>query len=120
MNSGYSTQNKYSKANLRTNLDIDLTKNTSLVFNVLGTLSETSGPGTDATNYTTANLWSMIYTLPSAAYPVQLQDKTWGGSATWPGTSNPVAMSEAASYTKVLNYSTFTDMTLKQDLSVLT
>lgn len=120
MNSGYSTQNKFSKANLRTNLDIDLTEKTSLVFNILGTLSETSGPGADASNYTSSNLWDMIYTLPSAAFPVQLQNNTWGGSAIWAGTSNPVAMSEAASYSKAHTYSTFADMTLKQDLSGLT
>ena len=111
MNSGYSTQDKYSKANLRINLDIDLTDKTSLVCDVLGTLSESSTPGDNA------NLWNMIYTVPAAAFPVKLQDNTWGGNVTWPGTSNPVAMSEAAAYAKERTYSSFTDMILKQDLS---
>lgn len=117
VNRGYSTQNKFSKANLRTNLDIDLTEKTTLIFNILGTLSETSGPGADADNHTSSNVWNMIYTVPSAAFPVSLQDGTWGGNAIWAGTSNPVAVSEAAAYSKAHTYSTFTDMTLKQDLS---
>ena len=44
-NEGYSTQNKYSRANLRTNLDIDLTSTTKLKLNLLGTLAESSRPG---------------------------------------------------------------------------
>ena len=42
-NDGYSTQNMYSRANLRTNLDIDLTGTTKLKLNLLGTLSESPG-----------------------------------------------------------------------------
>jgi len=119
MNSGYSTQNKYSKGSLRTNLDIDLTKNTKLIFNVVGNLSEESGPGVNSTTYGMLNLWSMIYTLPSASYPIKLQDGTWGGNSTWLGTSNPVAISEAASYSKTHTYSDFMDINLKQNLSSL-
>ena len=37
-NSGYSTQNKYSKGSIRTNLDIDLTSTTKLMANISGTL----------------------------------------------------------------------------------
>mgnify|MGYP000140399214 FL=1 len=84
MNDGYSTQDQYSRANLRTNLDIDLTEKTKLKLNVLGILSETRTPG--ANGQGGANLWDMIYTLPSAAFPARLENGTWGGSATWAGT----------------------------------
>ena len=63
MNDGYSTQDKYSSANLRTNLDIDLTGTTKLKLNILGTLSESSRPGTSSTD-----LWDMVYSIPSAAF----------------------------------------------------
>lgn len=118
MNDGYSTQDQYSRANLRTNLDIDLTEKTKLKLNVLGILSETRTPGAD--DQGGANLWDMIYTLPSAAFPACLENGTWGGSATWAGTKNPLAVSQAAAYTKFHERTLFADMTLAQDLSSIT
>nr|WP_320056959.1 SusC/RagA family TonB-linked outer membrane protein [uncultured Bacteroides sp.] len=117
MNDGYSTQDMYSKGSLRTNLDIDLSPKTKLKLNLSGTLSESRAPGANTTDHVGADLWNMIYTLPSAAFPDKLADGTWGGNATWAGTSNPVAMSQAASYSKAHNYSLYADMTLSQDLS---
>lgn len=110
-NDGYSTQNKSSKANLRTNLDIDLTPSTKMTLNLLGTLAETNKPGDSA------DLWSMIYSLPATAFPVKTENGLWGGNTTWDGTKNPVAQSQAAAYTKGHNRSLYADMTLKQDLS---
>ena len=118
VNDGYSTQDQYSRANLRTNLDIDLTDKTKLRLNILGILSETRTPG--ANEQAGANLWDMIYTLPSAAFPARLENGTWGGSATWAGTKNPVAVSQAAAYTKFHERTLFADMTLIQDLSSIT
>ena len=118
MNDGYSTQDQYSRANLRTNLDIDLSDNTKLKLNVLGVLSETRAPG--ANGEAGADLWDMIYTLPSAAYPTRLENGTWGGNAIWAGTKNPVAVSQAAAYTKFHERTLFADMTLEQDLSSIT
>lgn len=112
-NDGYSTQDRYSKANLRTNLDIDLTPKTKLELRLLGTLTEMSQPGQ------AADLWNMIYTVPSAAFPIKNQDGLWGGNATWNGTLNPVAQSQAAGYSKAHRRSLFADMTLKQDLSAI-
>ena len=120
MNDGYSTQDQYSRANLRTNLDIDLTEKTKLKLNLLGILSETRTPGANADNKEGADLWNMIYTLPSAAYPARLENGTWGGSATWAGTKNPLAVSQAAAYTKFHERTLFADMTLTQDLSSIT
>lgn len=114
MNDGYSTQNKYSRANLRTNLDIDLTNTTKLKLNLLGTLSESSEPGA------AADLWDMIYTLPASAFPVRNDDGLWGGTnTTFLGTSNPVAQSQGAAYSKGHMRSLFADLTLSQDLSGL-
>ena len=113
-NDGYSTQNKYSRANLRTNLDIDLTGTTKLKLNLLGTLSESSRPGASV------DLWNLIYSLPSSAFPVRTEDGVWGGNnTTWLGTSNPVAQSQATAYSKGHTRSLFADLTLSQDLSSL-
>lgn len=114
-NDGYSTQNKYSRANLRTNLDIDLSNTTKLKLNLLGTLAESLRPGASV------DLWGLIYSLPSSAFPVRTEDGVWGGNnSTWLGTSNPVAQSQAAAYSKGHTRSLFADLTLTQDLSGLT
>lgn len=111
-NDGYSTQNKYSRGNLRTNLDIDLTSTTQLKLNLLGTLTESSRPGSSA------DLWDMVYSLPASAFPVKTEDGAWGGNNTsWLGTSNPVAQSQGAAYAKGHMRNLFADMTLTQDLS---
>lgn len=114
VNDGYSTQNKYSRANLRTNLDIDISPKTKLQINLLGTLAESGKPG-DGTD-----LWSLIYAMPSAAIPVKTQGGLWGGQTagtTWDGTKNPVAVAQGAAYTKQHIRSLYADMTLKQDFS---
>lgn len=115
-NGDYSTQDQYARANVRTNLDIDLTETTKLKVNVAGVLSEQRLPGTDD-DESGADLWDMIYTIPSAAFPVALADGTWGGSATWDGTMNPTAVSQAAGYTKLHDRTLNADMTITQDLS---
>lgn len=113
-NEGYSTQDKYVKGNLRMNMDINLTKTTDLQVNLLGVLQETSRPGAQA------DLWDMVYTVPSAAFPIRDANGVWGGSDTWAGTQNPVAQSTGAAYYKNHTRSLFADMKLTQDLSGLT
>ena len=110
-NEGYSTQDKYVKGNLRMNLDINLTPTTDVRVNLLGMLQETSRPGSQA------DLWDMVYSVPSAAFPIRDENGRWGGSDTWAGTLNPVAQSIGAAYYKNHTRSLYFDVTLKQDLS---
>lgn len=110
-NEGYSTQDKYVRGNLRTNLDIELTPTTQLKVNLAGRLMEQSQPGSQA------NLWSMVYTTPSLAFPIRNEQGYWGGSASWSGSKNPVAQSQGAGYYKNHKRSLYSDFTLKQDLS---
>ncbi len=121
-NEGYSTQEQYSKANLRTNLDIELSPKTKLVANIFGSLAETGRPGQwieSNDDKQKSNLWDMVYSLPSAAIPIRLEDGTWGGNSTWSGERNPVAQSQGAAYTKGHVRALFADMTLRQDLSAI-
>ncbi len=121
-NEGYSTQNKYSRGNLRANLDIDLTGTTQLKLNLLGTLTESSRPGGNAPNDDSKalDLWDLVYSVPSAAFPVKTEDGAWGGNNTsWLGTYNPVAQSQATAYSKGHTRNLFADLTLTQDLSGL-
>ncbi len=108
---GNHTQDKYVRANMRINLDIDLSPTTVMKVNTLGMLSEMSQPG-NATN-----LWGLVYNLPSAAFPVKFQkDGLWGGSATWAGTNNPVANTAAAAYYKIHERALYADLSLHQSL----
>lgn len=113
-NDGYSTQDKYSKGNLRMNLDIDLTPTTLVKVNILGSLAETTGPGAQT------DLWDLVYSIPATAFPVRDANGTWAGSDTWAGTLNPVAQAQGAAYYRNHTRTLFSDITLRQDLSALT
>lgn len=107
---GYSTNNKYVKGNLRMNMDMILSQNTTMKVNLLGVLAESNAPGSSA------KLWDMIYSLPSAAFAVKGEDGKWGGNSTWAGTVNPVAQSQDAGYSRNHNRGIYTDLTIRQEL----
>lgn len=107
---GNNTQDKYVRANLRVNLDIDLSPNTLLKVNTVGMLGEMSQPGAATA------MWGLMYTVPSAAFPVKFSNGDWGGSSSWAGTNNPVAQTAGAAYYKIHERALFADMTLNQRL----
>lgn len=107
---GYSTNNKYVKGNLRMNMDMILSQNTTMKVNLLGVLAESNAPGNSA------SLWDMVYSLPSAAFSVKGEDGKWGGNSTWAGTVNPVAQSQDAGYSRNHNRGIYTDLTIRQEL----
>lgn len=112
-NDGYSTQDKYTRGTLRSNMDIDLGPKTKLHTHLYGLLTEQSQPGSQA------NLWSMIYQVPANAFPVKVSETVWGGNTVY-GTNNPVAQSQAAAYYKNHQRALYADLQLEQDLSAIT
>ncbi|MDM8159869.1 SusC/RagA family TonB-linked outer membrane protein [Labilibaculum sp. K2S] len=115
VNDGYSTQMKYSKGNIRTNLDIDVSSTTTVQVNLMGVLNEFSRPGLGSDN-----LISKLYTTPSAAFPIKTSDGIWGGSETWGSNMNPVALTQARGYSKGHTRSLYADVRLTQDLNSIT
>lgn len=113
LNDGYSTNQKYVKGNMRINLDANITSSTLMKVSLLGYLSEQNLPGANA------SLWNLVYGIPSAAYPAINEDGTYGGSATWAGTVNPVAESQGAGYYKNHARGMYGDLTIRQDFSDL-
>ena len=109
----YSTQNKYTRASLRSNMDIDLTLKTKLHTHIYGLLTEASQPGSQA------DLWTMVYKVPANAFPVKTTNSVWGGNSVYT-TSNPVAQSAAAAYYKNHQRALYSDIQLDQDLSAIT
>lgn len=112
-NDGYSTQDKYTRATLRSNMDIDLTPKTMLHTHIFGVLNERSQPGSQA------NIWNMVYTVPANAFPIKVTDDVWGGDGTYT-TNNPVAQSAGAAYYKNHQRALYADFVLDQDLSSIT
>jgi len=109
----YSTQNKYTRASIRSNMDIDLTPTTKLHTHINGLLTEQSQPGSQA------DLWSMVYTVPANAFPIHVNGTMWGGNTVYT-TQNPVAQSNGAAYYKNHQRSLNADFVLEQDLSSVT
>lgn len=112
-NDGYSTQNKYVRATMRSNMDIDLSLKTKLHTHLYGLLTERSVPGAEA------NIWNMVYTVPANAFPVKVSDDVWGGNGTYT-TNNPVAQSAGAAYYKNHERALYADIVIDQDLSSIT
>ncbi len=112
-NDGYSTQNKYTRGTLRSNMDIDLGAKTKLHTHLYGLLTEQSQPGDQA------DLWTMIYKVPANAFPIKVTDHVWGGNTVYT-TSNPVAQSQGCAYYKNHQRALYADLQLDQDLSAIT
>ena len=97
---------------IRANVDVNITKSTSMKLGVMARLSEFNTPNWDT------RLEKALYTLPAAAFPVKQADGVYGGSQIY-GNVNPVAQlfdsgQHQYSQTKVL-----ADLNLRQDLGML-
>lgn len=112
-NEGYSTQMKYSKLNIRTNLDIQATRTTKVQLNMLGNFSENNEPGTDV-----ATIFNSLYNVPSGAFPVQTSRGVWGGTTLY--SNNPIAQIAGSGYNRTQKRTLFADIKLEQDLAAIT
>ena len=90
-NDGYSTQLKYTRLNIRTNLDITVSPTTTVQLNLLGNFTEHNRPGES-----TDNIFSALYQVPSGAFPVKTDRGIWGGTTTY--SNNPVALISGRGY----------------------
>ncbi len=111
-NDGYSTQFKFSKLNIRTNLDIELSPTTKLQLNMFGTFSEHNRP-----NETVANIFSALYRVPAGAFSIKNDHNIWSGTTDI--STNPVAMISGTGYARSQQRNFFADLKLSQDLGFL-
>lgn len=109
---GYSTQLKYSKANVRTNLDVQLTSSTKFEAGISGIIYETNRPS----GITPNDLFVTLNCLPSGVFPVKTDDGLWGGSYTFNtiGLFNPVARIQQSGYYRGLGTVLNADFKLTQ------
>lgn len=112
-NDGYSTQMKYSKMNIRANVDIQATRTTKVQLNMLGNFSESNEPGTDV-----ESIFKALYNVPSGAFPIKTDHNIWGGTTIW--SNNPVALISGTGYNRGQKRTLMADIRLDQDLSAIT
>ena len=111
----WNSQLKFSKANIRANVDFEVSKTTHVKANVLGILMETNG----VPNVSSNDAWWHLYKVPALAFPIRTAGGVWGGSQTY-GDFNLLAKSQGAGYAKTHQRQIWANMTLEQDLDVLT
>ena len=125
----WNSQLKYSKANIRANVDFEVSKTTRVKANILGILMETNGVSTRTWNndngrwdYSMLNsndAWWHLYKVPAIAFPIKTANGVWGGSQTY-GDYNLLAKTQGTGFGKTHQRQIWANMTLEQDLDVIT
>ncbi len=108
----WNSQLKYSKANIRTNLDFEVTKSTRVKTNILAIFMETNG----VPNINSNDAWWHLYKVPAIAFPIKTAGGVWGGSQTY-GDFNLIAKTTGTGYAKTHQRQIWADLTLEQDLN---
>lgn len=107
----YNAQLRQSKANIRTNLDFNITNTTEMSVNLFGMFQETKRPsGIDADGATAA-----IYNLPASAFPFKTSTGMWGGNEAY-GDANPIAKIQETGFYKTHQRQLWVDGKLTQKL----
>lgn len=107
----YNAQLRQSKANIRTNLDFNITNTTEMSVNLFGMFQETKRPsaiGADA-------LTAAIYNIPASAFPFKTSTGLWGGNEAF-GDANPVAKLQESGFYKTHQRQLWVDGKLTQKL----
>ena len=110
----YSTKPTDTRLSVRTNIDVEVTKSTFLKVSLAAKLQELNG-----TLYGLNNMMSVIYGTPSTAFPIKTSEGIYGGNAIY-GEKNPVALLMDKGHKRNIYGTLLADMSLKQNLDVLT
>ena len=111
----WDSQLKYSKANIRANVDFKVSESTKVSASMLALFMETNGMN----NVNSNDAWWHLYKTPAIAFPVQTQNGVWGGSQTF-GDYNLVAKMQGTGFQKTHQRQIWANMVLDQDLSMIT
>lgn len=110
----YNSQLRQSKANIRTNLDFNITNTTLMSVNLFGMFQETKRPSDIGADDATA----AVYTLPASAFPYKTSTGIWGGNEAY-GDANPVAKIQESGFYKTHQRQLWVDAKLSQKLDFL-
>ncbi len=112
--SNYDSQLKYSKANIRANVDFNVSSTTKISASMLAIFMETNG----LNNVNSSDAWWHLYKVPAIAFPVKTDGGFWGGSQTY-GDFNLLAKMQGTGFQKTHQRQVWANMVLDQDLSML-
>lgn len=112
--SDYNSQLRYSKANIRANLDFNVTPTTTMKVNVQASFIETNCPASGGSG----SILNQVYSIPSNAFPVRNPDGVWGGNSTF-GDANPVARVQSTGREKTHRRALYADAQLTQRFDFL-
>ena len=110
----WNSQLKYSKANIRTNVDFQVTQTTRVRTNLLAIFLETNG----VPNISSNDAWWHLYKVPALAFPIKTLGGVWGGNQAF-GDFNLVAKATGTGYAKTHQRQIWADITLEQDLDFI-
>ena len=110
----YNAQLRQSKANIRTNIDFDITPTTLMSVNLFGMFQETLRPS----DLTADDAVAAIYNLPASALPFKTSTGIWGGNEAF-GDANPVAKIQDSGFYKTHQRQLWVDGKLTQKLDFL-
>ena len=110
----WNSQLRYSKANIRANVDFQVTSTTKVRADLFALFMETNG----VPNVNSNDAWWHLYKVPALAFPIQTLGGVWGGSQTY-GDFNLIAKSQGAGFTKTHQRQIWANLTLLQDLDFI-
>ena len=110
----YNAQLRQSKANIRTNLDFNITPTTFMTVNLFGMFQETMRPS----DLSADDAVAAIYNLPANAFPFKTSTGIWGGNEAF-GDANPIAKIQDSGFYKTHQRQLWVDAKLSQQLDFI-
>ena len=110
----WNSQLRYSKANIRANVDFQVTSSTKVRADIFALFMETNG----VPNMNSNDAWWHLYKVPALAFPIKTLGDVWGGSQTY-GDFNLVAKTTGTGFMKTHQRQIWANLTLLQDLDFI-
>lgn len=111
---GYNPNLNFKRYDFRSNVDLNVTKTTTLALNIAAMLVNSRYPGSPA-----PQIWYNSYSTNPIAFPVQYPDNMWAGPRNNGGT-NPFNLVQNRGYSTEFRPTVQSVLTVTQDLGVVT
>ena len=108
----YNANHYDNRLGIRANVDVNITPTTAMKIGVMARLGEFNKG-----NYS-GRIEKVLYSLPSAAFPVKQADGAYGGTSIY-GATNPVAMMQESGQKQYSQTKVLADVLVRQDLGAL-
>jgi TonB-linked SusC/RagA family outer membrane protein len=118
----YSSGYGFNRINVRSNLDFQLTKTTTLKMNVAGSSGQKQSPWNNSINseWQIAQQWAGVYNIAPDVFLPKYSDGSWGYYPAISNVSNSAENLAVSGTMKTTTTRINTDFTLEQDLSFIT